>query len=96
MLQHIITFVKAKSHNKSLKQEQTQYWAINLLAHLIKVNFINRSITFTEQLNGLLAHMLVFAGHKGHQIKTLTFDFFRWVFEQKIKTVNRLAREALS
>ncbi|OBT07018.1 lipase [Shewanella sp. UCD-FRSSP16_17] len=52
--------------------------------------------TFTGQLNGLLAHMLVFAGHKGHQIKTLTFDFIRWVFEQTIKTVNRLAREALS
>lgn len=52
--------------------------------------------TFTGQLNGLLAHMLVFAGHASHKVKTLSYDFIKWVFEQTIKTVNRLAREALN
>jgi pimeloyl-ACP methyl ester carboxylesterase len=52
--------------------------------------------TFTGQLNGLLAHMLVFAGHATRKVETLSYEFIRWVFEKTIQVVNRLAREALS
>ena len=52
--------------------------------------------TFTGQLHGLLAHMLVFAGHATRKVETLSYEFIRWVFEKTIQVVNRLAREALN
>lgn len=52
--------------------------------------------TFTGQLQGLLAHMLVFSGHAGVKIKELSYEFICWVFEKTLRVINRLAREALS
>lgn len=47
-------------------------------------------------VTGLLACMLKFAGYAGVKIKELSYEFIRWVFEQTLKMVYRLARTALS
>ena len=52
--------------------------------------------TFTGQLQGLLAHMLVFSGQIGRKVKDLSYEFIRWVFTRTLQVINRLAREALS
>ncbi|MBJ7554092.1 lipase family protein [Marinomonas spartinae] len=45
---------------------------------------------------GLLACMLKFSGYTGVKVKDLSYSFIRWVFEQTLKMVYRLARTALS
>jgi len=52
--------------------------------------------TFTGQLQGLLAHMLVFSGQIGREVKELSYEFISWVLRKTLQVVNRLARKALS
>jgi len=65
------------------------------IAMLLANNSLH-AVDISNQLNGLLACMLKFAGYGYYKLKELTADFIRWVFEKTLKMINKLSREALS
>ncbi|WP_236701259.1 lipase family protein [Thalassomonas viridans] len=52
--------------------------------------------SFNIQINGLLAHMLVFSGLAAVKITELSYEFIRWIFQKTLAVLNRVARQALS
>ncbi|TMP16873.1 lipase [Pseudoalteromonas sp. S2721] len=54
------------------------------------------TVDLSGPINGLLACMLAFAGYAKAKIKELTVEFIKWVFEQTLKMVNKVAQRALS
>lgn len=54
------------------------------------------STNFAEQTAGLLGHMLTFAGKVAVQVKELTHQFIRWVFDKTLGALNRSVKQALN
>lgn len=56
---------------------------------------VKASVAAEESIRGLLGCMLAFAGKKAQEIKELTVNFIRWVFELMVKALNRMAKQAI-
>ncbi|WP_245219921.1 hypothetical protein [Pseudoalteromonas arabiensis] len=63
---------------------------------MILANNNFHTVDLTGPINGLLACMLAFAGYAKAKIKELSAEFIKWVFEQTLKMVNKIAYRALS
>ncbi|TVP57594.1 MAG: lipase family protein [Halomonadaceae bacterium] len=67
----------------------------DMLARTLE-NVAKASVHFAEQTRGLLGHMLVFAGKTAITVGELSYRFIRWVFDQTLGALYRIAKETLN
>ena len=52
-------------------------------------------VELTEELKGLIGHMLAFVGKATYEVKELTAQFIRWVLGLMIKKLYMVAKQAI-